>query len=78
MKIGAGNVPYTFPAPILCCDSMVLHIQHNRVHHHEVADAAQQDKDMEDLMAAKLGIITAGPLEGVEHASYGVHEAAQQ
>ena len=31
-------------------------------HENEVGDRAQQDKNVEDLMTAKLGIVAAGPL----------------
>ena len=33
---------------------------------------------MEDLMAAEAGVIAPGPLDGVEHATNGVEQAAGQ
>lgn len=37
---------------------------------------AQQDKDVEDLVAAEAGIVPARPFDGVEHAAHGVEHAA--
>ena len=37
---------------------------------------AQKDKDMEDLMTSKSGIVPPWPLDGIEYATYGVEDAA--
>ena len=49
---------------------------HHPVHEQVVEQGAQQDKDVEDLMAAEAGIVPARPLDGVEHAAHGVEHAA--
>ena len=48
------------------------------VHQQEVADAAQNNKHVEDLMAAETGIVTAGPLQRIGHAADGIEHAAGQ
>ncbi len=42
------------------------------IHQDKVRHAAQDDKDVEDLVAAKAGVVPAGPLDRVEHPAHGV------
>ena len=47
------------------------------IHQDKVRHAAQDDKDVEDLVAAKAGVVPAGPLDRVEHPAHGVEHSAR-
>lgn len=48
------------------------------IHENEVADAAQEDEHMEDLVTAEVGIVPAGPLDRIEHTAHRVEDSARQ
>lgn len=43
-----------------------------------MGDGTQQDEDMENLVAAETGIVTAGPFQGVKDAAHSIEHTAQQ
>ena len=47
------------------------------IHQEEMAQRAQEDEHMEDLVAAEAGVVPARPLHRVQHAAHGVQYAAQ-
>lgn len=55
-----------------------LQKRNHLIHHQEVADTAQHDKYVENLMAPEPGVIPSGPLDGVEHSADGVEDTPGQ
>lgn len=62
------------------CFYAVIALQkgNHRVHHHKMGDAAQQDEQVENFVAAEAEVVPAGPLGGIEHAAHGVQKSPGQ
>ena len=56
----------------------LLKVRYYPVHQHKMKERAQENEYMEYLVAAKAGIIPAGPFGCVEHAAHGVEHTAAQ
>ena len=55
---------------------LLLHRRDDEKHEEEVADAAQKDKEMKNLVAAKAGIVPPWPLDCIEDAADGIEQSA--
>jgi hypothetical protein len=71
LNISAKKISREPPADLFL-QILSLQKRHDPIHHHKVAHTAQEDKDVENLVATKAGIVPARPFDGVKYAAHRV------